>query len=43
MLDPKNIQSVTELVKQKPTLLREVRILLGMVGYSESTLQISAK
>ena len=38
MLDPKNIQSVTELVKQKPKWLREVRILLGMVGYSESRL-----
>ena len=32
-LDPKNIQSVTELVKQKPKTLGEVRRLLGMVGY----------
>ena len=33
MLDPKNIQSVTELVKQKPKTLGEVRRLLGKVGY----------
>ena len=32
-LDPKNIQSVTELVKQKSKMLGEVRRLLGMVGY----------
>ena len=31
-LDPKNIQSVTELVKQKRKTLGEVRRLLGMVG-----------
>ena len=30
-LDPKNIQSVTELVKQNPKTLGEVRRLLGMV------------
>ena len=32
-LDPTNIQSVTELVKQKPKTLGEVRRLLGMVSY----------
>ena len=32
-LDPKNIQSVRQLVKQKPKTLGEVRRLLGMVGY----------
>ena len=32
-LDPKNIQSVTELVKQKSETLGEVRRLLGIVGY----------
>ena len=33
MLDPKNIQSMTELVKQKPKTIGEVGRLLGMVGY----------
>ena len=32
-LDPMNIQSVTELVKQKSETLGEGRRLLGMVGY----------
>ena len=32
-LDPENIQSVTELVKQKPKTLGEVKRLLGMVCY----------
>ena len=32
-LDPKNIKSATDLVKQKPKMLGEVTRLLGMVGY----------
>ena len=32
-LDSNNVQSVTELVKQKPKTLGQVRKLLGMVGY----------
>ena len=32
-LDPKNIQSVTELVKQNPKRLGEVRRLVGIFGY----------
>ena len=32
-LDPKNIKSVTELVKQKLKILGEVRRLLEMAGY----------
>ena len=32
-LDPRNIKSVTELVKQKLKILGEVRRLLEMAGY----------
>ena len=42
-LDPKSIQLVTGLVKQKPKTLGEVRRLLGMVGYFRRYLANSSK
>lgn len=32
-MDPKNVQVVTELVKQKPKTLQDVLMLIGIVGY----------
>ena len=42
-LDLKNVQAFTELAKQKPRTLGDIRRLLGMVGYFRKYISNSAK